>query len=291
MAPTPAQTEAGYRHLWTTAVVKPEKQESASHQAARIIAHRVEYEAVAKDAGGGIPWFMIGALHVRESDQDFKTHLHCGDSLYARTHNEPRGRPKADPKSGHLPYTFEESAIDALCMQPHALDKVKPWSVERLLYECEKYNGWGYLTKGNSPYVWSWTSQYDSGKYVADHKYDPKAVDKQPGVAAIFKALVLEDAGIAEFFNQAPELKPSKEAETQLTRNNTRAAKVGAGSTAAGTAGEVTKSSTEQPTEAPDFVPTVATWALIGVGVAIMLMAAVLASRKLRILHEKWGSA
>lgn len=290
MAPTPAQTEAGYRHLWATAVVKPEKQESASHQAARVVAHRPEYEAITKDIGGKFPWWAIGTLHIRESDQDFKQHLHCGDTLYARTVHEPRGRPKVDPKSGHMPYTFEESAVDALTMQPHALDKIPTWSVERLLYECEKYNGWGYLKRGNSPYVWSWTNQYDHGKYVGDHNYDPNAVDKQPGCAAIFKALALEDAGIAEFFNQAPEPKPSKEVETQLTRNNRKAAQAGAGTTTAGAAGEVTKSTTEQPADQPVFMHPVLTWSLIGVGIAVMLMAAVLASRKLRILHEKWGS-
>lgn len=283
MAPTPAQTEAGYRHLWTTAVVKPEKREPASRQAERIVAHRAEYEAISADTNG-VPWFMIGALHVRESDQDFHQHLHCGDSLHARTFHEPRNRPKAEPKSGHMPYTFQESAMDALTMQPHALQNVKPWSVERLLYECEKYNGWGYLKRGNSPYVWSWTNQYDHGKYVADGKYSDGAVDKQPGVAAIFKALALEDQGVAAFFAQEPELKPGKEVEDHLTKNNTRAAKAGAATTASGTVAEGTK-----PNES-HFMTTVGTYTLIGVGIAVILMAAVLAARKKRILHEKWGT-
>lgn len=283
MAPTPAQTEAGYRHLWTTAVVKPEKRESASRQAERIVAHRTEYEAISADTNG-VPWFMIGALHVRESDQDFHQHLHCGDSLHARTFHEPRNRPKAEPKSGHMPYTFQESAMDALTMQPHALQNVKPWSVERLLYECEKYNGWGYLKRGNSPYVWSWTNQYDHGKYVADGKFSDGAVDKQPGVAAIFKALALEDQGVAAFFAQEPEIKPGKEVEDHLTKNNTRAAKAGAATTASGTVAEGTK-----PNES-HFMTTVGTYTLIGVGIAVILMAAVLAARKKRILHEKWGT-
>jgi lysozyme family protein len=48
----------------------------------------------------------------------------------------------------------------------------------------------GYKKKGvPSPYLWSYTDQYQAGKYVADGKYDPTAVSKQPGVVAIMKAL------------------------------------------------------------------------------------------------------
>ena len=48
----------------------------------------------------------------------------------------------------------------------------------------------GYKKKGvPNPYLWSFTTEYIKGKYVADGRYDPNAVSKQPGVAAIMKDL------------------------------------------------------------------------------------------------------
>ncbi len=52
----------------------------------------------------------------------------------------------------------------------------------------EQYNGLGYASKGlPSPYIWAGTDQYTKGKYVADHVYDPNAVDQQLGCAGLLK--------------------------------------------------------------------------------------------------------
>ena len=175
MAPTPEQTELGYHRMWDRAQLAANKVVAVNKIARAIRANRAAYEAV--EHATGVPWFMIGAIHCRESDMDFSTHLHNGDSLKRRTTHVPAGR----PKRGGPPFRWYESAIDALTMPPHQLDKVKAWSVERILYECEKYNGWGYLKRGNSPYLWSWTSEYHGGKFVRDGVYDPSHWDEQPG--------------------------------------------------------------------------------------------------------------
>src|SRR5205085_2693578 len=73
----------------------------------------------------------------------------------------------------------------------------KSWTIELALYWAERYNGQGYFGKGNSPYLWSWTTLYSAGKYVADGQYSPSFVDPQAGVAAIFKAL--ETMGAVRF--------------------------------------------------------------------------------------------
>ena len=131
MAPTPEQTELGYHRMWDRAQIKPDKTAQARKIARAIIANRARYAAV--EQATGVPWFMIGPIHARESDMDFSTHLHNGDSLKARTHHVPAGR----PRRGNPPFPWDASAIDALTMPPHELQKVKAWSVERILYETD----------------------------------------------------------------------------------------------------------------------------------------------------------
>lgn len=48
-----------------------------------------------------------------------------------------------------------------------------------------------------SPYLWSGTSQYRSGKYVRDGLYDPGKVDPQLGCAALLIALIELDPEIS----------------------------------------------------------------------------------------------
>jgi hypothetical protein len=62
--------------------------------------------------------------------------------------------------------------------------------IEDKLSFLEAYNGWGYVKKGiNSPYLWSGTNHYTSGKYVRDGVFDPRAVSKQLGAVCMLKEL------------------------------------------------------------------------------------------------------
>lgn len=61
----------------------------------------------------------------------------------------------------------------------------------------EQYNGLGYASRGRaSPYIWSGTDQYVSGKYVRDGVYDPSAVDQQLGCAGLLMAMMALDPTI-----------------------------------------------------------------------------------------------
>jgi lysozyme family protein len=82
----------------------------------------------------------------------------------------PAGRPLA----GHPPFTWEESAIDALMMLD--LHTWRDWSPAGTAYVWEAYNGFGYRLfhpQVNSPYLWSFTTAYGppeskGGKYIGD---------------------------------------------------------------------------------------------------------------------------
>jgi lysozyme family protein len=133
-----------------------------------------------------VPWFFIGLLHAMECSLSFKKHLHNGDSLDGRTWQVPAGR----PKSGDAPFSFEESAVDALEYDKFA--GKTDWPLAMMLYRMERYNGMGYRKKFAiaSPYLWSFTNHHVRGKYVADGKWDPTALSKQIGAAVMLRDLV-----------------------------------------------------------------------------------------------------
>lgn len=148
----------------------------------RIKSNQSQYEEV--EALTGVPWYFIGALHYRESNCNFDTHLHNGDPLTQRTKRVPRGY----PKEGNPPFTWVESAVDALKIKN--LDKITDWTNERMCYEAERFNGFGYRNKRiNSPYLWSGTDVYTVGKYVSDGKFDRTTKDAQLGVVPLFMEL------------------------------------------------------------------------------------------------------
>lgn len=177
-----AKTKKGYANLWDTALVRPNFQQRARVVAEWLVKNKARYQPVADEIG--CPWWFVAAIHQRESSGNFKTHLHNGDTLMKRTTHVPAGR----PLDGKPPFTWTTSALDALRMK--GLDKITSWEIPRCLFEWERYNGWGYFGGIASPYVWSFTTLYSAGKYIADHHFEPEAVDKQCGTAAMLKTLI-----------------------------------------------------------------------------------------------------
>ena len=175
---------------YTQAVTRPEKLAEVSTVAKRMIQNKPRYEAVSLTLATGMPWWFAAIVHFMEGGGKFTRHLHNGDPLTARTVNVPKGR----PVMGKAPFSWEESAIDAINYmegQNRIWKQLKgKWDLESILTKFEAYNGMGYQKKGLlSPYLYSYTQFYTAGKYVLDGKFDPNAVSKQPGVIPLMKAL------------------------------------------------------------------------------------------------------
>jgi lysozyme family protein len=169
-----------FQFLWDTCVVRPEYASIAKRVAAQIKANKPRYDVVA--AATGAPWYFVGLTHYMECSLSFEKHLHNGDPLTARTKRVPAGY----PKKGEPPFTWEESAIDAMMLKPRNMP-----TIISVLQHLERYNGLGYRNKGiYSPYLWSFTNHYSKGKYTMDSKFSPEAVSKQVGCAAILKELL-----------------------------------------------------------------------------------------------------
>lgn len=152
-----------------------------------LVAAKSRYQAVS--ARTGVPWFFIAVAHEREASQRWDTQLGQGDPLDRVSTHVPAGRG---------PFrTWEDGAVDALVNCAPFAARNKDWSVGGTLTMLEQYNGLGYASKGRpSPYVWSGTDQYVSGKYVRDGVYDPNAVDQQLGCAGLLMAMIALDPAI-----------------------------------------------------------------------------------------------
>lgn len=149
----------------------------------RILANQRRYTAIGEDTG--VPWFMVAVIHSLEGDLNFETHLHNGDSLKHRTVNEPAGRPTGHPP----PFTFEESAKDALASDRMNVN-LEP-SFAGICFKLEGFNGFGSRARGiHTPYLWSFSNHYTAGKFVSDGRFDPSAVSKQCGGAVILRRLL-----------------------------------------------------------------------------------------------------
>jgi lysozyme family protein len=86
------------------------------------------------------------------------------------------------------PFTFELSALDAL--EYDGLTEWKDWSIRGICYKLEGFNGWGYRARDiKSPYLWSYSNLYTSGKFIRDNVWSNKAVSGQCGAAVILRRM------------------------------------------------------------------------------------------------------
>ncbi len=188
---TPA-LRAQYEMLFNTCRIRPSRAAAVEKVLKKVNSYRAIYEQAS--ATSGVPWHFIAAVHNLESSLNFKTHLHNGDSLSQRTKNVPAGR----PKTGSPPFAWDFSAADALAIK--GLDSNTDWSLAGTLYQLERYNGWGYRNYHPhvlSPYVWSFSEHYTSGKYVEDGLWSETAVSEQCGAAVLLRRM--GESGDIEF--------------------------------------------------------------------------------------------
>jgi lysozyme family protein len=151
----------------------------------KITANYGKYAAVERSTG--VPAVMVAMIHARENAQDlgkFKSYLGNGQPLNRKTTIVPRGRG---------PWTsWEAGAIDAIKLQK--LDDHRKWDLVEVMYECERYNGFGYRNRRiNTPYIWAGTNHYKKGKFVRDGVFDPNTVAKNPGVFCYYKMILQAD--------------------------------------------------------------------------------------------------
>lgn len=178
-----------YRELWSQ--MKVIKVDAARAQARKIIASPAKERYKNVERSTGVPWFVVGCLHMRESNGDFNTWLHNGDPMRVKgepvqTVHKPANRPP-NPN-----VDWETGAYDALITIEH-FDEIKQWEPANVAYAAEKFNGFGYrhpMRAIPSPYLWGGTNIQKPGKFVRDGVYDPNVLDPQIGAMAVLWAIM-----------------------------------------------------------------------------------------------------
>jgi lysozyme family protein len=164
--------------------------------AKKLVANKSIYRELS--ALTGVPWFVIAVIHQREASGSFGANIANGQAWMKKTTIVPIGRGPFK--------SFKEAALDALINCAPYASKWKDWTPGGTLALLEQYNGLGYYTRGvPSPYIWSGTDQYKSGKYIRDHVYDPNTVDAQLGCAGLILAMIALDSSIAMGLPSTPE--------------------------------------------------------------------------------------
>jgi hypothetical protein len=127
--------------------------------------------------------------------------------------------------AGRGPFaSFEDAAIDALVnCAPHAA-RNKDWSIGGMLTLLEQYNGLSYANANRpSPYIWSGTDQYKTGKVVRDHGPIEEIVDKQLGCAGLIIAMMGLDNTITFSTSPAGAAAPTLPLDTDWLQNSLNA--------------------------------------------------------------------
>jgi lysozyme family protein len=182
-----------YNRHWHNMIVETHLIQSLDKTVKRLFEGEDRYAYVSKITQVPIP--VIAAIHEREASGSFTCWLHNGDQMErdgkpAQTVDVPAGRPPNPACS------WEDGAVDAL--KGDELTALGTWTIARICYALEAYNGWGYWERGvPSPYLWSWSNQYSAGKFVRDGVYSHTAVDHQIGAMVIVRRMMELDPTLA----------------------------------------------------------------------------------------------
>ena len=167
---------------------KPTRSSEAVAVAKNLLIHRDRF--LAMQSLCGVPALWVMPVFERENPS-FNSYLGNGDPLDRVTVHVPRGRGPFD--------SWEKGAADALTLDH--ITQVKIWTWPMACYEWELWNGFGPRNHGRtSGYVWSGTTIYQGGKYIADGVWSRGTWDSQLGCVEIARAIAELDSEIAKGF-------------------------------------------------------------------------------------------
>jgi lysozyme family protein len=170
------------------AAAQPTRSSEAVAVAKQLLVNRTRFLTMQQLSG--VPALWVMPVFEREQPS-FNTYLGNGDPLSHPTVHVPRGRGPFD--------SWEKGAVDALTLD-HIVGAAE-WTWEWACWQWEKWNGFGPRNHGRpSGYLWSGTTIYQGGKYVADGVWSRGTFDRQLGTVEIARAIAELDPEIAKGF-------------------------------------------------------------------------------------------
>ena len=201
---TMQQLTAAEEKRWAAMQIDPRRIAIFEQVASRLIKPDNKKQFIAVSNLTSVPWWVIAVIKEREAGADPKW-------MRSIAQGDPWQHVSVHIPAGRGPFkNWTDAAVDALAnCAPHAA-KWGDWSAGGTLMILQMYNGLGYA-RGPidrsvlpnrqhppmaSPYIWAGTNQYVKGKYVADKRFDPNAVDQQLGCAGLIKQMMELDSSI-----------------------------------------------------------------------------------------------
>jgi len=206
---------------WNAMKEKPSFKTAARKFASRAMVHKSTYEYISAEIkqrhGYHIPWWLIPLVHERECVRgvdNWNCNIAQGSAFAEKSRIVPYNGPFA---------SFVAAAIAALVEEaPYAAKNIN-WSGGGTMTIAEKYNGLKYARSGKaSPYVWSGTDQYVSGKVLQDHgpieyyKNGKPVIDTQLGIAISLRAMMELDPTIVLDGDHPGQEKTPRKTETSV---------------------------------------------------------------------------
>lgn len=181
----PAELSADYNSRWRAMIVRPDRLAQVDSIARRMASRRDRYERVTGPFG--VPWWWLAAVHELEHSGRFTTSMVITDPI-----DVPPGQPVPSATIDDAQWDDTARAL----LRARGLASWQDWSVAGACYQWERYNGFGYREREvPSPYLWSFSNQYVSGKFVRAGVFSFTTVSQQAGAAVLLRRLV--DLGAA----------------------------------------------------------------------------------------------
>lgn len=176
----PSAYARDYSTRWVSMVVRPDRMSAVDTVVRRMASREARYRTVTDPLG--VPWWWLAAIHELEHSGRFTTSMTVVDPI-----DVPPGQPI--PNANIADSQWDDTARALL--RSRGLASWRDWSVPGAAYQWERFSGFGYRSHDvATPYLWSYSNQYTTGKFIRAGVFSPTTVSQQAGALVLLRRLI-----------------------------------------------------------------------------------------------------